>query len=96
LSTWNFIEPLQEPVHFDEVFFELLPKERRIQQVAHPDPDARHLVGVGRPDSTSRRPDLARPFGLLGRPIDGLVIGQNEVRPLADDEILPDDDALGL
>ncbi len=96
LKSVDFVEPFQEPVHFDEILFKFSLEQGWIQQVPHEDADPCHLVRIGRSNPSSGRADLPGSFRLFGCPVDGLMIRKDQVRPRADGEVLAERDALGL
>ena len=71
-----------------EVRGQLFSKRALLQEIHDADPDARHLVFVGRADAASGRADLTGPAQTLPRQIDRSVVGQDQVRLLGDAQIL--------
>ena len=51
-----------------------------VEQVLHPDADARHLVGVGRADAASGRADLRVAEEALGDLVERAVVRRDDVR----------------
>src|SRR6266404_4728282 len=67
-----------------QVALEGLAEAGLVEQVADADAGARHLVLVGRTDAAPRRPDVPRAAQALARPVDGTMVGHDEVGLLAD------------
>ena len=57
-------------------------QERRIQQVHNPQPAARHLVFIRRPNAPARGADLLPPRRALRSQLNHPVVGQNHLRPV--------------
>ena len=70
----------QERVLLFEHDVELLLEDLAVEEVLHAQPDARCLVGVGRADAALGRAELVLAQVPLGDAIEGLVIGQDQVR----------------
>ena len=64
-------------------------------QVADPDPDPRHLVHVGGPDSPSGRTNLLGST-LLVRHVEQLVVREHQVGAAADKEVVLESDVQSL
>ena len=73
------VEPGQQEVLLLEHDVQLLPKDRRIEQVLHAKTDPRDLVGVRRPDPALRGPEPVLPEVSLGDLVDLQVIGHHQV-----------------
>ena len=65
---------------------DLLAQDLLVEQVLHPDADARHLVGVGRADAAAGRADLARAQEPLGHLVEDAVVRRDEVGVGADQQ----------
>ena len=61
-----------------------------LHQVGHAQTGARGLVAVGRTDAALGRADLGVAFAQLALFVERAVIGQNEMRAIADEQILAD------
>src|SRR5215470_954106 len=94
LEPIDFIELLQKPVDLDEILFKLVPENLRIEQITHSNTDSRHLVGIGGTDATPCCSDAAGPLRLLRRLIDRFVIGEDQMGPFANGEVLSESDSL--
>jgi hypothetical protein len=69
---------------------ELVPQRRRAQQVAHPHAPAADLVFVGGAGAPQGRPEGALPALLFREGLQGVVVGQDEVNPVRDHQVLAD------
>src|SRR6476659_9552047 len=92
----DMIQPLQKPIDFDQVLFQLSAKQRWIEQVVHANPDPRHLIGIRGTDASAGRPDPARPFRLLVRLLNCLMVGKNQMGPAAHGKVTGNPHALAL
>ena len=64
-ETVDFVQLLKQPIDIDQIFFQLLLEERRIEQIAHANADPRHFVAVGRADPTPSGSNTTDTFRLL-------------------------------
>ena len=71
-------------------FFE---NKLRLHQIGHAQAGPRGLVAVGRPDAALGRADFGAAFAQLALLVEHAVIGQNQMRAIADEQILADRDA---
>jgi hypothetical protein len=72
----------------------LLLEDLLVEQVLHADPQAQHLVGVGRADAAARGADLQLAQARLARLVEQHVVGHDQVRVGADPQA-GEVDALG-
>src|SRR6185295_6083918 len=95
-ETFQLIQLFEKPIDLDHILFEFGSKGLRVEEIPHPDPDPRHLIGIGRTNPTPCRADSPRALRLLRRFVDGLVIRQDEMGAMTDDKILSDLHTLSL
>ena len=85
------VDALEPDVLLGERGLDLLAQDLRVEQVLDADPEPRGLVGVGRPDTAPRRPDLELAEPPLARTVDRDVPGHDQVRVARDPERLRGD-----
>ena len=69
-----------------EVHFELLREDLHVEQVLHPQADARGFVCVRRPDTFARRPELRAPEMPLDHTVENAVIRHDQMRIPTDEQ----------
>ena len=65
-----------------QIFLETFSELFRLDEVAHANADAVHLVHVARPDAALCRADLARTARFLRQPIHQAMVRHDDVRPV--------------
>jgi hypothetical protein len=85
-------ECLEDAVVLADLGLQFFREQRRLHQVRHAQSSSGRLVTVGGTDPALGRPDLRVAFAQLALFVEHPVIRQDEVRAIADEEVLPDFD----
>jgi hypothetical protein len=83
---------LQDAVIFADSGLQLFREQPRLHQIGNSQPGSRRLITVGRPDPALGRADLRITFAQLPLFIERAMIWQNQMRAVADQQILLDPD----